>query len=42
MAKDKADYQIAFDFVNKGIEHTPTVIELYLHKAKLYQRCGDA
>jgi peptide alpha-N-acetyltransferase len=29
------------EFVNKAIEHTPTVVELYLHKAKLYQRMGN-
>jgi peptide alpha-N-acetyltransferase len=28
-------------FINKAIEHTPTVIELYIHKAKIYQRLGD-
>lgn len=29
------------DYVNKAIEHTPTVLELYVHKAKLYQRMGN-
>lgn len=28
-------------FINKAIEHTPAVIELYIHKAKIYQRLGD-
>jgi peptide alpha-N-acetyltransferase len=28
-------------FINKAIDHTPTVIELYIHKAKIYQRLGD-
>ena len=34
-------YDKSFIFVNKAIEHTPTVIELYIHKAKIYQRLGD-
>lgn len=29
-------YQKSMDLVNKAIEHTPTVLELYIHKAKLY------
>lgn len=29
------------EFVDKAIEHTPTVLELYIHKAKLYQRMGN-
>ena len=40
-AIDKAGYQKSFDYVNKAIAHTPTVIELYLHKGKLFQRCGN-
>jgi len=27
-------------YINKAIQHTPTVIELYIHKAKIYQRLG--
>ena len=34
-------YDKSLIFVNKAIEHTPTVIELYIHKAKIYQRLGD-
>lgn len=30
------------EYINKAIEHTPTVLELYIHKAKLYQRMGNA
>jgi hypothetical protein len=41
-AVDKSGFEKAFKYVNKAIEHTPTVIELYLHKAKIHQRCGDA
>jgi peptide alpha-N-acetyltransferase len=37
----KEYYDKALNFVNKAIEHTPTVIELYIHKAKIYQRLGD-
>ncbi len=35
------DYEKALDFINKGIEHTPTVIDLYIMKAKIYRRIGD-
>jgi N-alpha-acetyltransferase 15/16, NatA auxiliary subunit len=31
----------ALTFINKGIEHTPTVIELYVHKAKIMQFAGN-
>lgn len=31
----------ALTWVNKGIEHTPTVIELYLVKAKIMQFAGN-
>jgi peptide alpha-N-acetyltransferase len=34
-------YDKSLLFINKAIEHTPTVIELYIHKAKIYQRLGD-
>jgi len=39
LGKDQYDTSIVF--INKAIEHTPTVIELYIHKAKIYQRLGD-
>lgn len=32
----KEYYDKSLDFVNKAIQHTPTVIELYIHKAKIY------
>lgn len=35
------DYSKALEYVNKAIEHTPTVIDLYVHKAKIYRRMGD-
>jgi N-alpha-acetyltransferase 15/16, NatA auxiliary subunit len=31
----------ALEYLNKAIEHTPTVIELYTLKAKVYKRVGD-
>lgn len=34
-------YDKSLIFINKAIEHTPTVIELYIQKAKIYQRLGD-
>lgn len=32
-------YQDALDLIDKGIRHTPTLIELYLVKAKIYKHC---
>ena len=34
-------FEKAFAEIDKAIQHTPTIIELYIHKAKLYQRCGE-
>ena len=31
----------AMTFVNKAIEHTPTLLELYTLKGKIYQKSGD-
>lgn len=31
----------AFKFVNKAIDHTPTVLELYILKAKIFQMGGN-
>ncbi len=28
--------------MNMAIEHTPTVVDLYILKAKIYRRAGDA
>lgn len=33
--------QEALQFVNKAISHTPTLLELYTLKAKIYQKGGD-
>lgn len=33
--RNKKGYELAFEFIQKAICHTPTVIELYIHKAKL-------
>jgi peptide alpha-N-acetyltransferase len=35
------DSEKALNYLNKAIEHTPTVIELYTLKAKVYKRSGD-
>ena len=35
------DYEQALSFVNRAIEHTPTVIDLYVVKARIYKRAGD-
>lgn len=35
------NYQEAFKYINEAIEHTPTVIELYIVKAKIYKKAGD-
>jgi len=32
----KEYYDKSLVFINKAILHTPTVIELYIHKAKIY------
>jgi len=34
-------YTTSMEYVNKAIEHTPTVLELYIHKAKLMQQMGN-
>jgi len=31
----------AFEFVNRAIEHTPTLIDLYTLKGKIFQLAGD-
>lgn len=31
----------AMNFVNKAIEHTPTLLELYTLKGTIYQKAGD-
>ena len=38
----RRDFDRAFNYLNKAIEHTPTVVDLYVLKAKLYKRAGDA
>ena len=35
------DYDQAFNYLNQAIEHTPTVVELYILKAKIYKHVGD-
>ena len=35
------DSEKALKYLNQAIEHTPTVIELYTLKAKVYKRSGD-
>lgn len=35
----KGDSAKALDYIEKGIEHTPTLIELYTTKAKIFKTC---
>ena len=35
------DYERALEYINRAIEHTPTVIDLYVVKARIYKRSGD-
>lgn len=35
------NFDQAFFYLNQAIEHTPTVVELYILKAKIYKRVGD-
>merc|ERR1719336_3709785 len=37
----KGDYQLALDLINAAIDHTPTLIELFLLKGKIYKHAGD-
>mmetsp|Transcript_24105 Transcript_24105/g.32861 ORF Transcript_24105/g.32861 Transcript_24105/m.32861 type:complete len:81 (-) Transcript_24105:1168-1410(-) len=36
-----AETEKAIEWINKAIEHTPTVTELYSFKGKIYQQAGD-
>lgn len=35
------DHVKALDFVNRGLEHTPTLIELYVAKGRIYKHAGN-
>jgi len=35
------NFDKALQYINEAIEHTPTVIELYIVKAKIYKKAGD-
>jgi len=37
----KRDFARSFKYLDAAIEHTPTVVDLYVLKAKLYKRAGD-
>jgi len=37
----KRNFERAFTYVEQAIEHTPTVVDLYVLKAKIYKRAGD-
>lgn len=37
----KRDLEMALTYLKKAIEHTPTVVDLYVLKAKVYKRAGD-
>eukprot|EP01121_Diplochlamys_sp_Union-15-3_P011867 TRINITY_DN347_c0_g1_i3.p1 TRINITY_DN347_c0_g1~~TRINITY_DN347_c0_g1_i3.p1 ORF type:complete len:796 (+),score=157.32 TRINITY_DN347_c0_g1_i3:344-2731(+) len=34
-------YDTAFEYIIKAIKHTPTVIDLYLERARIHKRAGD-
>ncbi|ODQ63767.1 N-terminal acetyltransferase A, auxiliary subunit [Nadsonia fulvescens var. elongata DSM 6958] len=34
-------FDAALEYINKAIEHTPTLVELYMTKARIYKRAGD-
>lgn len=36
-----ADHVKALDYINRAIEHTPTLIELFISKARVFKHCGD-
>lgn len=38
----RRNFDMAISYINKAIEHTPTVVDLYILKAKIYKRAGDA
>lgn len=38
----KREFDHALKHLNAAIEHTPTVVDLYVLKAKIYKRAGDA
>jgi peptide alpha-N-acetyltransferase len=35
------NYPEAFKYINEAISHTPTVVDLYIVKAKIYKKAGD-
>jgi len=37
----RRNFEQALEYINKAIEHTPTVVDLYVLKAKIYKRAGD-
>jgi peptide alpha-N-acetyltransferase len=37
----KRNFERAFAYVEQAIEHTPTVVDLYVLKAKIYKSAGD-
>jgi peptide alpha-N-acetyltransferase len=37
----KRNYGQALTYINQAIEHTPTVVDLYVLKAKIYKQAGD-
>jgi len=37
----RRDFSKALEYINEAIQHTPTVIELYIQKAHIYKHAGD-
>jgi N-alpha-acetyltransferase 15/16, NatA auxiliary subunit len=38
----RRDFERALKYIDAAVEHTPTVVDLYVLKAKIYKRAGDA
>ena len=38
----RRDFERALRYIDAAIEHTPTVVDLYVLKAKIYKHAGDA
>lgn len=37
----KGEYKVALEFIDKAIEHTPTLVDLYIIKGKICKHCGS-
>jgi peptide alpha-N-acetyltransferase len=37
----RPDFERALRYIDQAIEHTPTVVDLYVLKAKIFKHAGD-